>query len=133
MIAGEHAVEIRRRLGLLSSAVAADPFLSAVGAAEPSHRFLGNSTQAVYRRQVAFLAQILPLYTGRKPDGLSVLDWGCGKGQITYLLRKEHFVVVPSDLASDASDSAFGQPTPLLREMGSVAVPLVDTVKLPFA
>jgi len=132
MISASRPIEINKLRGALADPIAPEPFLSAVAAAVPSHRFLGNSAQAVYRRQVAFLTQVLKTDTGEQPERLTVLDWGCGKGQITYLLRKQRFAVVSTDLLSEAADSAFGQATPILKELGVDVVPIQDPIKLPF-
>jgi SAM-dependent methyltransferase len=133
MISGTHRVEIQSQIEALSAQIAPDDYLSSVAERVPTHRFLGKCTQAVYRRQIAFLTQMLRVYTGQNADQLKILDWGCGKGHITYLLRQQGFNVVSTDLLADASDSAFGQQTPILEEMGTKVVPITDPVKLPFA
>ena len=116
----------------LSARTAPEPYLSEVARREPSHRFLGNSTQAIYVRQVALLARLLESQAGSPPEQIHVLDWGCGKGHISYLLSKLRFRVVSCDIAADADDSAFGQHTPINKEQGYDVVALHDLVRLPF-
>src|SRR5262249_41949592 len=109
-----------------------EPYLSDVARRVPSHRFLGNSTQAIYVRQVALLSRLLESQTGRPPDQIDVLDWGCGKGHISYLLSKLRYRVVSCDIACDADDSAFGQHAPINNERGHRVVALRDPIRLPF-
>ena len=78
---------------VLSAPVVADDFLSQVARTTPSHQFLANSAQAVYGRQVAFLSAILNDYQSVPTGQIKVLDWGCGKGHITYLLQNRGFDV----------------------------------------
>jgi SAM-dependent methyltransferase len=124
-----HAHRLRRGL---SARTAPEPYLAEVARREPSHRFLGNSAQAIYVRQVALLSRLLESQTSRPPEEIDVLDWGCGKGHISYLLNKHRFRVVSCDLAAGADDSAFGQRTPINRECGHDVIALEDAVKLPF-
>ena len=116
----------------LSAGTAPEPYLSEVARREPSHRFLGNSTQAIFVRQVELLSGLLELQTGRPPDRIDVLDWGCGKGHISYLLNKLRFRVVLCDIEAEADDSAFGQHTPIIKERGHDVIALHDPVRLPF-
>ena len=117
---------------LLRTPVLPDAFLTDVASHFPSHGFLGNCTQAVYQRQVLFLSAIL-IRQFRKPrNEITVHDWGCGKGHITYLLKKQGFLVSASDFQDSSDDSAFGQETPIIERDGIEVVPLLDPVKLPF-
>lgn len=118
---------------LLRSPVEKDEFLSSVGKRVSSHAFLANSTQAVYIRQVKLLSALLRDGTGRAPREFKILDWGCGKGHISYLLRSRGFEVVSCDIARTADDSSFGQETPILDAKKIAVVPLEDPVRLPFA
>jgi SAM-dependent methyltransferase len=64
---------------------------------------------------------------------LSVLDWGCGKGHVSKLLRDLGPGSLRScDLASDEEDSAFGQDTPLIRDFNIPVTPLDHEYKLPY-
>jgi SAM-dependent methyltransferase len=122
----------RLNLALLSKPMAEDSFLSEMGGALHSHEFLRCSTQAVFARQVEYLAALLKDGQGLDPRKTSVLDWGCGKGQITYLLRQKGFSVTSCDILSGQGDSTFGQETPILKKLAVSVVPLDDAVRLPF-
>ena len=116
----------------LSQPVALDPYLCNVAARVPSHRFLGGATQGCYLRQVALL-RAWAQAQGRRPESLSVLDWGTGKGHISYLLQRAGFRVTGCDLARQANDSTFGQATPILAEQQLAVTPLTHDWALPFA
>jgi SAM-dependent methyltransferase len=109
-----------------------DPFLTDVARRFPSHAFLGNATQGVYLRQMRFLREFCERYFLLPPSELRVLDWGCGKGHISYLLRKEGFQTTSCDRKWVLGDSAFGQETPILDSQEIPVVPLEDDVRLPF-
>lgn len=123
---------IERWKSVLSWSVEPDVYLSGIASRAESHRFLGNSTQAVYQRQVRLLSKILQAYMRRQPGEISVLDWGCGKAHITYLMQREGFVVTACDRHNDSDDSAFGQSAPIIAELNIPVVPLQDDVELPF-
>ena len=123
---------IRGLQSILTARMQADPYLSGVSSRVESHRFLGHSTQAVFQRQVAFLSGILRAHMQKEPSEISVLDWGCGKGHIAYLLRREGFSVTACDRDDRSDDSAFGQTTPIIAEQRISVVPLQDDVQLPF-
>ena len=63
-----------------------------------------------------------------KPDGGRLLDWGCGYGQMSYLLRNRGFEVVPYTIEAE-------EPSPsnsFLREQDLDVVYGEDPVRLPF-
>ena len=63
-----------------------------------------------------------------KPDGGRLLDWGCGYGQMSYLLRNRGFEVVSYTIEAE-------EPSPsnlFLREQGLDVVCGEDPVRLPF-
>jgi SAM-dependent methyltransferase len=123
---------IRRLRATLAKPVPADPYLTEISGRISSHAFLRGCTQAVFIRQVDFLTQLLRARSGREPNEIRLLDWGCGKGHIAYLLRRQGFDVLASDRAYESGDSAFGQQTPILTESGIEVVPLTDPIRLPF-
>ena len=130
-------VDTAQRLDRLDSGVDAgvvpDAYLAVVAARVASHAFLGGNTQLVYLRQIRFLVEAAGAVLRKAPSDTHVLDWGCGKGHITYLLRRAGFRVTACDVAAQADDSAFGQATPIIAEQQIEVVPLVDNVTLPFA
>ena len=117
--------------GLLSTSTELDDYLVGVAARETSHGFLGGATQGCYRRLIDLLTSIYEqqqLSTAQ----VKVLDWGAGKGHISYLLRKAGFQVTSCDLRSGADDSSFSQHTPILAEQGIMVQPLERECDLPF-
>ena len=109
-----------------------EEFLTTIGKRHPSHRFLANNTQAVYVRYVDELSSLLTARYQRPAGQITVLDWGCGKGQITYLLRRRGFQVTSCDVESVAQDSAFGQDTPIIDHFEMSVIPLQLASELPF-
>ena len=63
---------------------------------------------------------------------MQVLDWGTGKGHISYLLEKEGFQVTSCDVNQNAIDSTFGQITPIIDEQDINVIPLEHSWELPF-
>ncbi len=132
------AAIIEHSRGLLTRRVVPDAYLSAMARRCRSHWFLGNSVQAVYQRQVAFLSDLILSYTARCAGRVRILDWGCGRGHIAYLLKKRGFSVTACDLESPADErsaderSASEPENPILMEQRIDFVPLSDEVKLPF-
>ena len=110
-----------------------DAYLAGVASRHPAHAFLGGNTQLIYQRQIRFLVEAVGLLLGKAPGEVNVLDWGCGKGHNSYLLRRAGFRVTACDVTEQADDSAFGQATPIIAEQGIEVVPLADDVVLPFA
>jgi len=63
----------------------------------------------------------------------SILDWGCGKCQVSYLLKKRNIDVTSCDIeTTEHADSAFGQYTPIADFAGINVVPLKHEYILPF-
>lgn len=123
-----HPARVR---SLLSARAEPDEYLLEVAMREPSHRFLSGATQGCYLRLVSLLTDI---YRQRQADlgQVRVLDWGAGKGHISYLLSKAGFTVVSCDLQSGGEDSTFGQFTPIVQERGIEVVPLARECEMPF-
>lgn len=94
-----------------------DPEITAVAASLPSHSFLENPTgQLLYVYLSRFVRSLSEQYTGRPFSDLSVLDWGCGKGHVSKLIRDLGPRKLEScDVISSSDDSAFGQDTPLIK------------------
>ena len=124
---------LRARFSKLDFRVRQNPYLLDIAARFPSHAFLGRGTLAVYLRQVDFLADAVPAYLGRNVRDVQVLDWGCGKGHISYLLRQAGLRVTSADVFEGGDDSAFQQVAPILEEQGIRPVPLRHPFELPFA
>src|SRR5882672_856726 len=99
-------------------------FLSRIAREHPSHAFLRGSSQGLYIRQVEFLSLLLDATFSRPRSTIKVLDWGTGKGHVSYLLRQRGFTVLGADLRRPAGDSAFGQDTPIIAAENAEVVPL---------
>lgn len=123
---------MEKHRSILNRPAPVDTFLLQIGRTTESHRFLANSAQAVCGRHVAFLAAVLQEYTDISASQLKALDWGCGKGHITYLLKARGFDVVSCDIALDKDDSTFGQEVPIVQAKQIEVVPLHHPSDLPF-
>ncbi len=126
------SVLMEKHRSILNRPAMVDNFLLQIGQATESHRFLANSAQAVCSRHVAFLAALLQEYMGTSASQIKVLDWGCGKGHITYLLKARGFDVVSCDIAVTKDDSSFGQEVPIVQAKQIAVVPLHHPSALPF-
>lgn len=86
----------------------------------PSHSFLANpSGQYLYVYLTRFVRALSEKRLGRPFGDLSVLDWGCGKGHVSKLLRDLGPKSLDScDILSEREDSAFGQEVPLIKRFG---------------
>jgi ubiquinone/menaquinone biosynthesis C-methylase UbiE len=67
-----------------------------------------------------------------KTDDIKMLDWGCGKGYVSWLLKKRNIDVTSCDVEKQDVTSAFGQYTPLISHAGICVVPLKHEYLLPF-
>jgi SAM-dependent methyltransferase len=128
----KNGIKVDRSPAQLSEALAPNPYLTRIATETPSHRFLAHSTQAVYRRQVRYLSKLLNVRSDQSGKSIKVLDWGCGKGHITYLLLEEGLDVTSCDVDNSAHDSTFGQETPILKGLEKPVIPLRDPISLPF-
>ena len=104
---------------------------------ESSHSFLVNpASQNTYLYQVEFVQAFSEQYFQKPFPELKILDWGCGKGHVSFLLRERGTRVVSCDHFAEEGmddDSAFGQRTPVIRKSGIQVDRLSDPVKLPYA
>ena len=66
-------------------------------------------------------------------NNITVLDWGCGKCQVSYLLKKRGVEVYSCDVYTTKHvDSAFGQYTPIADFAKINVIPLEHDYILPF-
>lgn len=99
-----------------------------------SHSFLTNpASHNSYLLLLNYLQVFSEKRFGKPSRQLTILDWGCGKGFCSYLLKKQGFEVVSCDIERNADDSAFGQETPIIDAEKINVIPLRDSVALPFA
>jgi ubiquinone/menaquinone biosynthesis C-methylase UbiE len=93
----------------------------------PSHSFLANPSGAqpfVYLTN--FVAQQVLSWWQVAPSEVKLLDWGCGKGQVSFLLKSLGIQTVAADVPGSEPE------TPLLEASGSPFVPLTHDYQLPF-
>jgi SAM-dependent methyltransferase len=99
-----------------------------------SNQFLTNPPiHTIYLYLVDFVTQLSAKWTEKDLSDIKMLDWGTGKGHISYLLQKKGVKVTSCDIFdSEATDSTFGQDTPILKEFGIEVDPLEHPYKLPY-
>ncbi|MHB1677547.1 MAG: class I SAM-dependent methyltransferase [Sulfuriferula sp.] len=114
-----------------SAPVKLDSYLLDVSSRIETHKYLGGATQDCYIRMVQLLVSMY-LLQGRDLSTVRVLDWGAGKGHISYLLKLAGFDVVSCDVSSSEDDSLFGQDTPIIVEKSITVISLIDPWLLPF-
>jgi SAM-dependent methyltransferase len=100
----------------------------------PSHNFIANPTsQYTYLILVDFIKEFSKKWFNRDLNSIKMLDWGCGKGHVTYLLKDGGCDVTSCDILLNAKDdSTFGQETPIIQKTGIHVVPLEHEYILPF-
>lgn len=124
----------RLRADSLQKAIPIDAGLLSLVAGHPSHAFLANPpAHNVYLYLCNYVRSFSEAWFGRPSSDVRALDWGCGKGHVSYLLRKQGIEVISCDVQSSADDSAFGQETPIIRGAGIDVVPLRHPYELPFS
>lgn len=102
---------------ILSQKSRGDTYLKSIAARFSSHQHLGNATGSIYVRQANLVSEIASeQLKGKGHNNIKVLDWGCGKGQISYLLSNMGLDVTSCDILCSAEDSTFGQETPIIDE-----------------
>lgn len=113
-----------------------DKDLEAIVRSHPSHQFLANpASQNTYLYQVELVANLSQRYFARPISELAILDWGCGKGHVTFLLKKRGACVTSCDYFggnSSDDDSSFGQDVPIIKSAGITVDRLDDPVKLSY-
>jgi SAM-dependent methyltransferase len=128
-----NALMVKLRRQCFATQIPLDDRLVELARDTPSHFFLTNPAS---HNSYLFLLQYLKVFSEcqlqKKSCCLRILDWGCGKGHCTYLLRNLGFKVVSCDIERSADDSAFGQETPIIAAESIDVIPLEDAVKLPF-
>jgi SAM-dependent methyltransferase len=99
---------------------------------EQSHEFLKNPlTQNVY----IYLVEYLLVFSRKwfEKTDCSILDWGSGKCQVSYLLKKRNIDVTSCDIENlESASSSFGQYNPIANFAKINVVPLRHDYILPF-
>jgi SAM-dependent methyltransferase len=111
-----------------------DEEIRVTAATLPSHSFLANpSGQYLYVYLTRFVKALSEKHFDCTFSDLSVLDWGCGKGHVSKLIRDLGPKRLDScDILSDRDDSAFGQEVPLIKGFGIQVRPLEHEYLLPY-
>lgn len=98
-----------------------------------SHAFLTNpASQNVFLYLTDYVRAVLEYWFGASCDKVSVLDWGCGKGHISFLMREMGVQITSCDVRG-ADDSAFGQIAPIIEKASLKVVTLEHPYLLPFS
>jgi SAM-dependent methyltransferase len=98
-----------------------------------SHSFLRNpASQNSYLYLTNYVRILSEIHFDRPISDLKILDWGTGKGHVTYLLKKLGANPTSCDIETDSDDSSFGQETPILNRYNIDVKPLSHSFILPF-
>jgi SAM-dependent methyltransferase len=99
---------------------------------EQNHDFL---KKPMWQNMHIYLVEYLLAFSQKwfNQKSVSVLDWGCGKCQVSYLLQKRNADVTSCDVEAERGDSAFGQYTPIADFAKINIVPLKHEYILPFS
>ncbi len=123
--------QIRRQV--FSRDLPLDQALIQMVQAVESHRFLTNPpSHLIYLYLVEYIKVISERHFDRPIADLKILDWGCGKGQISYLLSQQGALPISCDLLHGQDDSSFQQQTPILDQMGILVQGLEHESQLPY-
>jgi SAM-dependent methyltransferase len=109
-----------------------EPSSLAIKKKEQSHDFL---KKPMWQNMYIYLVEYVLAFARKwfNTNDITVLDWGCGKCHVSYLLKKRNVPVVGCDLeAAGHADSAFGQYTPIAGFAHIPVVPLQHAYLLPF-
>jgi SAM-dependent methyltransferase len=111
-----------------------DEEIRAVAATIPTHAFLENpSGQYAYIYLSRFVKALSESHFCQPFDDLSILDWGCGKGHVSKIMRDLGPGKLEScDVQSEKDDSSFGQETPIIAKFGIQVKPLDHAYLLPY-
>jgi SAM-dependent methyltransferase len=99
---------------------------------EQSHDFL---KKPMWQNMYIYLVEYLLAFSREwfKKHNFTVLDWGCGKCHVSYLLKKRKIDVVSCDIeTTEHADSAFGQYIPIAEFANINVIPLRHEYILPF-
>lgn len=128
---------IRRKS--FSKAYVLDEELMRLAKQESSHAFIANpSALLIYTYLVNYIKDFSQHWFHENAI-TQILDWGCGKGHVTFLLQKaysnQNTEIISCDVDSSGSahgDSSFLQNTPIIRTKKIEVVPLQHIYKMPF-
>ncbi|MFN6499202.1 MAG: methyltransferase domain-containing protein [Nostoc sp. DedQUE01] len=97
-----------------------------------SHTFLTNpASQNIFLYLTEYVKAVLEYWFRSSSNKIRVLDWGCGKGHISFLMREMGVQITSCDVRG-ADDSAFDQITPIIEKASLKVVALEHPYLLPF-
>lgn len=99
-----------------------------------SHSFLANSNGFIpYTYLVNYVCNVSEHYFKKPINQIKILDWGAGKGHVSYLFKKKGAdKLVSCDIDESRIDSTFGQETPIIQKFNIDIVRLKHEYLLPF-
>ncbi|MDR0583324.1 MAG: class I SAM-dependent methyltransferase [Treponema sp.] len=98
---------------------------------EKEYDFLRNPVmQNIYLYQIDYICDFSKEWFNR--NYIRMLDWGCGKGEVSYWLKKKGINVTSCDITKTNVTSAFGKINQIITKTGIDVVPLTHEYKLPF-
>jgi SAM-dependent methyltransferase len=93
--------------------------------------FLRNPVvQNIYNYQINYLLDFSKEWFNK--TSFDILDWGCGKGYISYLLKNKNMPVISCDVSNTGASSAFGINSPIFSMAKINVVELKHDYILPF-
>jgi SAM-dependent methyltransferase len=99
---------------------------------EQSHEFL---KKPMWQNMYIYLVEYVLAFSRKwfNKANVTLLDWGCGKCQVSYLLKKRNAGVISCDIETEGhADSAFGQYIPIADFAKINIVPLQHEYLMPF-
>jgi ubiquinone/menaquinone biosynthesis C-methylase UbiE len=99
----------------------------------PSHFFLKNpSGHIIFLYLVEYVIHFSEFWFKIKKNKLKILDWGCGKGQVSFLLKQHCHNIYSCDRNNSSQDSAFDQKVPIINYLNLKVVELQHDYLLPY-
>lgn len=96
----------------------------------PSHEFLRNPAgQNVYLYLTRYVRAFAESHFNKGIDEIALLDWGCGKGQVAFLLRRLGAKPQCCDISGGIESP---EKTPIIKKDGIQVDPLIHDYLLPY-
>jgi SAM-dependent methyltransferase len=93
--------------------------------------FLRNQVvQSIYKYQIEYLTDFSKKWFN--DESIRILDWGCGKGHVSYWLKQKGLNFVSCDVTNTGVTSAFGINSPIISMENINVVELKHEFILPF-
>lgn len=131
IFSNQSITQIRREV-FSTRLVPDDDLVEMVKGTETHHFLINPSSQLIYQYLTLFVKVFSEQHWERSISDLTILDWGAGKGQTTYFLRKLGANPISCDLLNGQEDSSFHQETPILDRVGIDVDGLEHESQLPY-